>query len=181
MPDVTYFEKMGRENTDDALRVAKEYAQEEGIRSIVVASTTGFTAGKASEIFRDYNLVVVTHVAGLREPDGQEFPADLRKQLEDEGVRVLTTAHAFDGANRLADAGSVGQIIRDTLRMFCEGIKVCVEIAAMAADAGLVRTDEDLISVGGTGRGADTVLVVRPSNSRKLFDTKVRKVLAKPI
>ena len=93
----------------------------------------------------------------------------------------MTTAHAFDGVNRLADAGSVGQIIRDTLRMFCEGVKVCVEIAAMAADAGLVRTDEDLISVGGTGRGADTVLVIRPSNSRKLFDTKVRKVLAKPI
>jgi len=181
MCEVTYFEKPGSENTDATLQIAKNYAEKEGIKRIVVASTTGYTAQKAAEVFQGYSLVVVTHVTGFREPNKQQFPQDLREKLEAKGVKVLTTAHAFDGVNKLADAGSIGQIIRDTLRMFCQGIKVAVEIAAMAADAGLVRTDEDVVSIAGTGRGADTAIVIKPAVSRKLFDTRIRKILAKPI
>jgi len=58
---------------------------------------------------------------------------------------------------------------------------VCVEIAAEAADAGLVRTDEEIIAVAGTGRGADTILVIQPQISRKLFEMDVKKVLAMPV
>jgi hypothetical protein len=50
----------------------------------------------------------------------------------------------------------------------------------MAADAGLVRTGEDVISLGGSGEGVDTALVVRPSNSSRFFDLKVREVICKP-
>ena len=50
----------------------------------------------------------------------------------------------------------------------------------MAADAGLVRTDEDIISVGGTSQGADTALVIRPANSFNFFDLKVRELICKP-
>ena len=76
-------------------------------------------------------------------------------------------------------AGSIGGIVTKTLRMFCEGFKVAVEIAAMAADAGLVRIDEDIVSIAGTGKGADTALVMSPAISRRLFDMKVKKILAK--
>lgn len=181
MSEIIYFETSGPENTDLTLQIAKGYAEKEGIKRIVVASTTGYTAQKAAEVFKDFSLVVVTHVAGLREPNGQEFPSDLREQLEAGGAKVLTTSHAFDGVNRLADAGSIGQIIRDTLRIFCQGVKVAVEIDAMAADAGLVRTDEDVISIAGTGKGADTALVVTPAISRRLFEMRVKKILAKPL
>ena len=50
----------------------------------------------------------------------------------------------------------------------------------MAADAGLVRTDEDVISIGGTGRGADTALVLQPNNSFNIFDLRVKEVICKP-
>jgi len=50
----------------------------------------------------------------------------------------------------------------------------------MAADAGLVRTDEDIISIGGTAQGADTALVIKPVNSFHFFDLKVREVICKP-
>jgi hypothetical protein len=50
----------------------------------------------------------------------------------------------------------------------------------MACDAGLVRTDEDVISMGGTGKGVDTALVIRPANSYHFFDLKVREVICKP-
>jgi len=177
---IRYFEGGGEKYTDEAMAIAKEYADEHGIRSIVVASTTGRTAKKAAEVFKGNNLVVVTHVHGFREPDKTEFPDDLRKSLEAEGVKVVTAAHAFIGVGKLVE-GSVGSIIAETLRMFCQGMKVAVEIAAEATDAGYVSTKEDIISIAGTGRGADTVLVIRPANSSRLFETDVKKVLAMPI
>ena len=51
----------------------------------------------------------------------------------------------------------------------------------MAADAGLVRTDEDIIVIGGTGQGADTAVVLRPVNSEDFFDLKVKEILCKPL
>ena len=57
-------------------------------------------------------------------------------------------------------------------------MKVVLEIAAMAADAGLVRTDEDVICIGGTGRGADTAVVLQPNyvhhNGRDQADNQPR-------
>jgi hypothetical protein len=74
----------------------------------------------------------------------------------------------------------IDEIIAFTFRTFGQGTKVAVEIALMAADAGFVRTDEDVISIGGSGRGADTALVLRPATSSLLFDLKVKEVICKP-
>jgi hypothetical protein len=50
----------------------------------------------------------------------------------------------------------------------------------MAADAGLVRTDEECIAIGGTGRGADTAVVLQPNYVHRLFNTRVKEVICKP-
>ncbi len=42
----------------------------------------------------------------------------------------------------------VGEIVAFTLRVFGEGMKVMAEIALMAADAGLARTDELAVVIG---------------------------------
>ena len=177
---ITYFEDGGKKHTDNALIIAKEYADKHRIKSIVVASTTGYTAEKAVEVFNGKNLIIVTHAHGFREPDKIEFPDEIRKSLEAKGIKVLTTAHALTGVGKLVE-DSVGDIIANTLRIFAQGVKVAVEIAAEAADAGYVRTDEETISIAGTGRGADTVLVIKPANSRRLFEMEIRKVLAMPV
>ncbi len=181
MSETMYFEEEGKPNTDATLQAARDFAHSEGIENIVVASTTGFTAARAAEVFGDRNLVVVTHVTGRKGANLQEFPAELREELEGKGVEVLTTSHAFDGVNQLADQGSIGMVIRETLRMFCEGVKVCVEIAAMASDAGLIPTDGDVVSIAGTGKGADTAMVLRPAISRKLFEARIKRIIAKPL
>ena len=97
---------------------------------------------------------------------------------------VLTAAHAFAGLSTATknkhDMPGIGVIIADTLRTFGQGLKVACEISLMAADAGLVRTDEDIISIGGSARGADTALVLTPTNTRRFFDLKVREILCKP-
>lgn len=48
------------------------------------------------------------------------------------------------------------EVIAHTLRFFGQGMKVCVEIAVMAADGGLIPPNIPILSIGGTGRGADT-------------------------
>jgi hypothetical protein len=57
---------------------------------------------------------------------------------------------------------------------------VAIELSMMAADAGLIRTDEDVISVGGTGKGSDSALLLRPVNSFNFFDLKVKEIICKP-
>jgi len=70
-------------------------------------------------------------------------------------------------------------IIANTLRIFGEGMKVACEITLMAADSGLVRTDEDIVAIGGSGRGADTAVVLRPVYSHEFFDLRVKEILCK--
>ena len=127
---------------------------------------------------------MVSHVTGFLEPNRQEMSDDVRQELLDKGAAVLTCQHAFGGVGRgirkKLGAYQVDEIAAYTLRTFAHGTKVAIELALMAADAGLVRTDEDVISVGGSGKGADTALVLRPANSADFLDLKVKEVICKP-
>ncbi|HEY55942.1 MAG TPA: hypothetical protein G4N90_00735 [Dehalococcoidia bacterium] len=179
-----YFEHPGGETTEAVLNIARCRAEELGIKNIVVASTTGATAVKAMDILKGFRVIVVTHVAGMREPNVQEFTEKNRQVVEAEGGVLLTAAHAFSGLSAAMrqkfNTYVIGDIVASTLRIFGQGIKVACEIALMAADSGLVRTDEDVISIGGTGHGADTALVLTPATSRNFFDLKVKEILCKP-
>jgi len=185
---IVYFEKPGgEENTVKTLALAKVRAEALGIKTIVVASTVGGTAVKAVDVFKGYKVVVVTHVAGMREPDTQEFTEENRKAVEKKGGIILTAAHALGGIQRALSntmpappSSAIGDIVAMTLRMFGQGMKVACEIAAMAADAGLVRTDEEIISIGGTGRGADTAVVLQPNYVHRFFNLKVKEIICKP-
>ncbi len=181
---ITYFEKVGRENTEATLGIARKRADELAIKTVLVASTVGDTAVRAVDVFKGMKVIAVTHATGFREPDSQEFTEDNRKKFENKGGVILTTRHAFIGLTRQpfgAPPSEFGDIVANTLRMFSQGVKVVAEIAVMAADSGMVRTDEDVMVVAGSGRGADTAAVVRPSNSRDLFRLRIKELLCKPL
>ena len=189
-----YFRNPGKENTEEVLDIAKRRAVELGIKTIVVASTTGGTAVKAVEAFKGFRVIVVAHSAGFKEPNIQEFTEENRKIVESKGATILSSTHAFGGLNRSMRQSSIsqapttyviGDIVANTLRIFGQGMKVVCEIASMAADAGLVRTDEDIISIAGTGsaeagRGADVAVVLRPAYAHVFFETRVKEILCKP-
>ncbi len=179
-----YFLEPGSENTEETLKIAKRRAEELRIKSIVVASTSGETGLKALKMFTDCRVVVVTHTTGFQTPDTQELPSENRTKILEEGGTILTATHAFGGVGRAVrrrfNTYQVDELIAQTLRVFGQGTKVACEIVLMAADAGLIRTDEEIISIGGTASGADTALVVKPAHTHDFFQLKVREVLCKP-
>ena len=132
----------------------------------------------------DIQTIAITHYTGFVHPDHQEMKDETRRTLESKGGRVLTCQHAFGGVGRgirkKLNTYQVSEIMAYTLRMFGQGTKVAIELALMAADAGLVRTDKDVISIAGSSAGADTALLLKPSNSADIFNLKVREILCKP-
>ena len=92
---ITYFNTSGPKNTDETLRLARERADELGVKEVIVASTRGETGVKASEIFKGFNLVVVSHAAGWREAGKQEIRDEDRVRIEKNGGKILTCPHVF--------------------------------------------------------------------------------------
>jgi len=180
----TCFAQPGQDNTDAALRIAKARADELGIRTILVASTRGQTGAKAAALFSGYNVVVVSHSTGFKEPNSQELTAENRALIQSHGAKILTCQHAFGGVGRAVrkklGTYELEEIIAFTLRVFGEGMKVVCEISLMAADAGLVRVGEPVVAIAGSGRGADTAVVILPANAQSFFDLRVVEILCKP-
>jgi len=178
------FDGPGPQNTLRTLEIAASRAEELAVRNIVVASSSGKTGVLAAQRIRGKNLVVVTHSTGFMKPDFQEFKPVLRRKIEALGGKILTSQHAFGGVNRAVRKKfatyELDEIIATTLRTFGEGSKVAIEISLMAADAGLISTLEACISIGGSGSGADTALLLRPANAQTFFDLRVLEILAKP-
>ncbi|MEN2974781.1 MAG: pyruvate kinase alpha/beta domain-containing protein [Candidatus Caldarchaeales archaeon] len=182
--EVAYFDHPGIENTEDTLRLAHKRASELEIRDVVVASTTGETGVKACQVFKGFNIVIVRHHTGFRRPGQQEMKKEYEEEILKLGGRILTASHAFSGVERgiRNKLGTIGMltIVAETLRLFGEGVKVCVEISVMAADAGLIPVDREVISIAGTNRGADTALIIKPSNSNDFFNLTIKEIIAKP-
>lgn len=184
---IHYFEEKGRANTDATLKLAVETANALGIKHIVLATTGGDTAKMMADSIDHEGITVtaVTHAFGQAEPNTNPMSAELRRHLVEKGFNVCTAAHTLSGAERALSKTFSGaypvEIIAHTLRMFGQGTKVCVEICAMAADAGYVMTGEPVVAVGGSGRGADTAMVLRPAVSSNILKTKIDRIICKPI
>lgn len=188
--EVTYFEKGGPHNTDKALEIAKKYADEFNIKDIVLASTTGTVAEKASQIFNpnEYNIVIITHAYYfVNTSTRQEFPEEKLKELRNKGLRFHIGTHAMSGIERGLRINKEAWIFVDMLAkmlgwQFGQGVKVCIEIASTVVDAGLIPDlERDIIVVGGTGEGADTVCLIKPAPTSDFKQLRVKAILAKPL
>ncbi|MBE0426513.1 MAG: hypothetical protein IBX72_07680 [Nitrospirae bacterium] len=182
---VIYFEKTGGENTAACLEIVRD-AINTGYKHIVIASTTGETGLLFSKALKGFsiNMVVVTHSSGFKEPNTHEMPDNVRKNIEAHGAKVFTgtmLTHSIETAFTTKFSGLYPTlIVANTLRRFGEGSKVCCEIVMMAVDAGLIPEGEEVLAVAGTARGADTVLILKSSASKRFLDLRVLEILAKP-
>ena len=178
-----YFDRPGKDNTEETLKLAARRANELGINEVAVASTSGFTAYKAIEIFDGLGITAVTYHSGFKAPFKNEMPDEVKTDLQEKGITVVAASHALSGVERSIAKKHSGVypvlIVADTLRLLGQGVKVAVEVAVMAADAGAL-TGSDIIAIGGSGHGADAALVVKPAHQNNFFDMRIREIICKP-
>ena len=159
---MTYFEKEGKENIDKTLELVKINAEELGIKKIVVASTSGFTAEKAFETLKDTGVTLT--VVGT---DRGRFSSDILQKLEANGHTVCFSREVSSDYPSTAS---------QAFRRFSQGVKVAVQIAVIAAEQKLVPTEEDVISIGKW----DTALIVKPATGDKFDELKIRELICMP-
>jgi len=178
--NVVYFEDGGAENTQATFELVRERLSQNEIKKIVIASTTGATAKKAMDFFKDQGikLIVVPHQFDFHR-EKIAFPPELIEVLRDSGHNVhfgtmLFHTDEFYGSNNATTMANL-------LRCFCQGVKVCFEIVLMVTDAGLVTSGERVIAIAGTGRGSDTALVMQAASTQHLKRLKVNEIICKPL
>jgi len=182
-----WFEESGAQWTAEVLGLVAERLEVGGLKHVIIATTSGATGARFAEALRDRNVdvVCVTHHAGFVAGDENQLQPGHAAAIEAAGGVILTASHALSGVGRSISKSFGGttsiEVIAHTLRLFGQGMKVCVEIAVMAADAGLIPTDRDVLCVGGTGRGADTAVVLRASHASRFFEMRIRETLCRPI
>jgi hypothetical protein len=195
-----YFEKPGKEHTEETLRISFEAAKERGIDTVLVSSTTGYSALEALKIFEGsgLNVIIVTHQTGYRAPGVQLLPSETRDKLENAGIIVFTGTDVLTGGVEVGMSRQrptisspqegrlpfivppVTSVIAHTLRLFSSGVKVCPEIVMMVADAGLIPPDKRVVSVAGSHAGSDTAMVITPSTSNRIREMKLHEIIVKP-
>ena len=177
---IVYFENPGKENTREVINLVLQRAKIRNINRIVVASTRGNTAKSFLEAVegQNINLVVVPWQFGFK-VDDHPFPQNIvnelreRKHLVHFGTMLFHTTD-FYGMN-------VPQAMANLLRVFGQGIKVCIEIMMMACDGGCIGIGEKVIAVAGTGSGADTAVLATAAPSTKISSLRIHEIICKPI
>jgi len=178
------FDQPGPANTDAVIEIVCREITARGLTHLVVAGTGGDSALRLlPRLPAGVKLVVVSHNVGFVEEGKVGFDPDIRERITAAGHVVLTGTMATRNLNKAISTRFGGysqtEIVNAVMRMFGQGMKVCPEIAAMAADSGLIPFD-DVIAVAGTGRGWDTAVVIRANSSNRYFDQKIREILCKP-
>jgi hypothetical protein len=180
---VHYYDSPGPQNTEDVLACAAKRARELGIRQVVVASTHGSTALKARQAFPAEIRVIAVSISAAFDEEGWTMSASEREALQKAGIEVLTAMHSLgdDVSEAMAGEGwPPNRVVRETLYRFSQGMKVAVEVAIMAAEAGLLDMNADAIAIAGTDSGADTAIVIKPAYARHFRRLKIREILAMP-
>jgi uncharacterized protein len=151
-----------------------------------VATTRGVSGVKFAEVLsgKDAGLVCVTHSSGFREPNVLELTKDNRAKIESLGGKIhvgTILTHSLETSLMDKHQGLYPTyLIAQTLRLFSQGTKVCVEIVMEACDAGLVPEGEEVVAVAGTGWGSDTVCLIRSAASKRFLNVRVLEIACKP-
>jgi uncharacterized protein len=186
---ITYFEQPGSQNTEKTLQLAKERVLDLGIEDVVVATTTGKTGLLAHRIFAntDVNVTVVAEHYGFKQEGEWLMEDEYLEKLREEDANVMTQSHILSGLersirNRFGGVSHTEAIAESLRSLFGCGVKVCVEIAIMAADSGEVPCGDgvEVMCVAGTGGGADTAVVLRPAHMNSFFKLKVKEIVCMP-
>jgi hypothetical protein len=188
---VAYFEDTGKaeQNTRAVVRLVGEYLESHRIGHVILATNTGYVGAQFAPLAKAHpkvNFVGVKMAPAVDEMYDVKWSRRHGRTMEQAGVDLVCGTHALTGGIDHALRGKFegvppGALIAETLYLFSQGMKVAVEIIAMACDAGRVPEGKQVISCAGTGHGADTAVVARSAASAHLFDIDIHRILAMPL
>jgi len=187
---IVYFDQISGLDIENMTRLtcelALERALELGIRYIVLACSKGTTGRIICKVAKEKGIKIGEEIFMVSVGAGKKAP--WAKETMKHGMINISGTRAFSGIERSLrwKYGGISpmEIISATLKRICQGLKVCVEIAVMAADQGEIPLNEDIVSMAGTHRGSDTAVVMRSNLSSNFFHEdegiKIREIICMP-
>jgi hypothetical protein len=99
-----------------------------------------------------------------------------------DAVLRLVAARARDLGIRTAVVPSVTGYTALKALAVLSGMRlvVVIECPMAAMDAGLLEREEEIISMGGTNRGVDTAVTLRPVHVKDFFSLRINEILCRP-
>lgn len=162
---IYYFTAPGDRNTNTTLKTVRDWAEKYHVKRVLVPSKSGQTAQKAYNLFKNTGIVLT--IVGT---DPNIFSSEILAKLRENGTRVVFYKDI---------PYTYPQDMKTAYRRMGEGFKVAVELGIIAAY--LNENDEsDVIALGGTKKGVDTALVIKPSKSEMFDQLEVKEIIAKP-
>ncbi len=191
---VYYFDEPGEQNTELVIEAVFQWLEGGEIKKVVVASTSGETAAKFGRTLKDKAELLCVSEAPYRREWGEQWPCfkrEFRQELQKMGITIIDRAPYIFHESVLEAARwpfvSPEMLVKETLYCFGQGMKVAVEVALAGVSGGYITPYEEVISVGGSGEGADTAIVLRATYPACLFDKdpakrlEIREIIAMPI
>jgi len=191
---VYYFEQPGEENTPSVIEAVARRLQDGDLKTVIVASTSGETAVKFARSLKTKAELICVSESPLRREWDESWPClkpEFRKELKTLKVVIIDKVpYVFH--NSVLESAQWSCVfpellVKETLYCFGQGLKVAVEVALSAVACGYVVPFQDVIGVGGSGKGADTAIVLRATYPACLFAKdpakrlEIREILAMPI
>lgn len=195
LAQVYFFNDPGADNTLNVIQAVKRRIRSAKIDKIIIASESGRLALKLREALAVPTLVCVTYDPETRRK--YRKPVLMKNQLLKLGIVVVD--NVLEPIGRQLDfrnwwerktirlPGEIADLFWMTL--ICvggHGLRTAVEIVFMAVEAGVVAEGERVISVAGTGWGADCAIVMRASRFEGAVGEdpdkrmKIEEILAMP-
>ena len=176
---------------------AKERADQFGVKHILVATNTGTSVRRADAIFgTGYRLYAVgnpasAHGRGLVLHEG--ITEQTREVLEGMGISVVQADRTLFQRPDLSLIGASWSEVQagvspegranalsvaySVLQWLGDGPRVCIEIALLAADAGVLPLDEDCLAIACPSSYCDlpdAAVVLRPTRSEDVLSGELR-------
>jgi hypothetical protein len=178
----------------DVVTIAKERADRFGVTNVVVATNTGRSAEDVLAAFGPGYAIIAAgnpssaHDRGLVHHKG--ISDETKARLESKGIKVALQDQSFaqryfdhSGASRTRvsdlqrrmqspEAFPVLTVVCNVLDWFCDSTRVCIEICCLAADAGVLPTDEDCIAIARPSPKSNcphAAVVLRPTRTEEVF------------
>ena len=192
--NVIYFESPGFQNTVSVIEVTKERLKMKDITAVIVPMTTGRTLEKfVNGLSEDAKIISISEDEVMKAckrisyPDKGLLGKLVQNRLGESSENDVNLRRDIFDITFLPLCGDSWKLIAETLYIFGQGMKVAIEIAVAAVEIEKIRSSKKVISVGGTGEGADTAVVLRTSNQKLSFAGKpeerlaIHEILAMPL